>query len=166
VLLSTGWVVRVTHSSPGGARKWVALTGPPAPATQTILGDQPADSRDIGDLSPTGHARGALEGPPNPCVAYDLNNVGYHYDDDSMHGSTYMTYRFGYDDDQSYYQYGGDQQDNQPLFNVRAGPFLALSSLPPGELHALRLFPPPPPPAAACSILAFKNVICVSIFAP
>ena len=64
VLLSTGWVVRVTHSSPEGARKWVALTGPPAPATQPILGDQPADSRDIGDLSPTGQARGALEGPP------------------------------------------------------------------------------------------------------
>lgn len=24
-----------------------------------------------------------------PCVAYDLNNVGYTYDDDGMHGSTY-----------------------------------------------------------------------------
>lgn len=27
-----------------------------------------------------------------PCIAHDLNNVGYTYDDDSMHGSTYTGY--------------------------------------------------------------------------
>jgi hypothetical protein len=39
-----------------------------------------------------------------PCLAHDLNNVGYNYDDDSMHGSSYGTYNYGYDDDG--YSYG------------------------------------------------------------
>lgn len=48
----------------------------------------------------------------HPCVAYDLNNVGYNADDDASRGSMYNTYRFGYDDDYSYYLYGADQQSD------------------------------------------------------
>ena len=42
----------------------------------------------------------------HPCVAYDLNNVGYNTDDDASKGSAYGTYRYGYDDDYNYANYG------------------------------------------------------------
>lgn len=45
----------------------------------------------------------------HPCVAYDLNNVGYNVDDDSMKGSSYNTYNYGYDDDANQGNY--DQND-------------------------------------------------------
>ena len=48
-----------------------------------------------------------------PCVAYDLNNVGYNVDDDASRGSSYGTYRYGYDDDYSFnYYYGGNAGDD------------------------------------------------------
>lgn len=51
-----------------------------------------------------------------PCVAYDRNNYGYNVDDDNYRGSSYGTYRYGYDDDYSwnyYYskKYGGADYD-------------------------------------------------------
>ena len=49
-----------------------------------------------------------------PCVAYDVNNYGYNFDDDSRKGSAYGTYTYGYDDDYRYnYYYGqGNVQGN------------------------------------------------------
>lgn len=41
-----------------------------------------------------------------PCVAHDLNNYGYNTDDDASHGSSYGSYRYGYDDDYKWYYYG------------------------------------------------------------
>jgi hypothetical protein len=38
-----------------------------------------------------------------PCIAHDIRNVGYNYDDDNMHGSNYGKYTYGYDDDYAYY---------------------------------------------------------------
>lgn len=47
----------------------------------------------------------------NPCVAYDLNNVGYNADDDASKGSAYGTYRYGYDDDYQYNYYNVQGND-------------------------------------------------------
>ena len=48
-----------------------------------------------------------------PCVAYDVNNYGYNFDDDANKGSNYGTYTYGYDDDYRYnYYYGGNAQGN------------------------------------------------------
>jgi hypothetical protein len=44
----------------------------------------------------------------HPCVAYDLNNVGYNADDDASRGSAYGTYTYGYDDDYNYNNYAVD----------------------------------------------------------
>jgi len=54
----------------------------------------------------------------HPCVAYDLNNVGYNADDDSMRGSSYNTY--GYDDDGGNYnqQEDFDCYDDADYTNV------------------------------------------------
>jgi len=43
-----------------------------------------------------------------PCVAYDVNNYGYNFDDDAMKGSSYGTYTYGYDDDYRYNYYYGN----------------------------------------------------------
>ena len=56
-----------------------------------------------------------------PCIAHDLNNVGYGYDDDSMKGSSYGTYTYGYDDDNNNYNNGGadfDCYDDADYTNV------------------------------------------------
>jgi len=47
-----------------------------------------------------------------PCVAYDLNNVGYNADDDASRGSAYGTYRYGYDDDYTWNYYGQNKGDD------------------------------------------------------
>jgi len=56
----------------------------------------------------------------HPCVAYDLNNVGYNADDDSMRGSSYNTYTYGYDDDGGNYnqQEDFDCYDDADYTNV------------------------------------------------
>jgi hypothetical protein len=41
-----------------------------------------------------------------PCVAHDLNNYGYNADDDASRGSSYGTYRYGYDDDYAWWYWG------------------------------------------------------------
>jgi hypothetical protein len=46
-----------------------------------------------------------------PCVAYDLNNVGYNANDDASKGSAYGTYTYGYDDYYYKYYYGNKGAD-------------------------------------------------------
>lgn len=48
-----------------------------------------------------------------PCVAYDLNNVGYNADDDASKGSSYWTYQNGYDDN----NYNGNANANGDDFD-------------------------------------------------
>jgi hypothetical protein len=40
-----------------------------------------------------------------PCIAYDLNNYGYEVNDDNYRGSSYGTYRYGFDDDYAWNYY-------------------------------------------------------------
>lgn len=46
-----------------------------------------------------------------PCVAYDLDNVGYNTNDDVSKGSAYNTYRYGYDDYAYQYYYSNKGAD-------------------------------------------------------
>ena len=46
-----------------------------------------------------------------PCVAYDLDNVGYNTNDDVSKGSAYNTYRYGYTDDYFQYYYSNKGAD-------------------------------------------------------
>lgn len=47
-----------------------------------------------------------------PCIAYDVNNYGYFADDDGAKGSSYGTYRYGFDDDYRYEYYKNKYGDD------------------------------------------------------
>jgi hypothetical protein len=64
----------------------------------------------------------------HPCVAYDLNNVGYN---GGAQGSAYNTYTYGYDDDGNYYEQSDfDCYDDADYTNVnQVSPFVGLLRL-------------------------------------